>query len=251
MYIISSSCGNDSVALIQWAGEKGLKDVHVIYANTGWAHPTWPERVKRVDALCLWHGFEFYEATSEGMEALVRRKKGWPKPASDMQFCTQALKTLPFLALADEIDADRDAIVMVGVRREESEHRVNFPERVEDSEKHGGRDMWAPLVRHLEADRNQLIERAGFDVLPYRSKECSPCINANRADLRMLTPQRIDFIERIEKDLGLTSKGKPRTMFRPYRYMGATGIREVHRWAMSEHGKFTPERACDSGYCGD
>ncbi len=37
MWVISSSCGNDSVALIQWAIESKIKDVVVTYIDTGWA----------------------------------------------------------------------------------------------------------------------------------------------------------------------------------------------------------------------
>jgi hypothetical protein len=87
--------------------------------------------------------------------------------------------------------------------------------------------------------------------------ECFPCINSNRGDLRALVSDeaRIAHIERIEKDLGYTSKGKPRTMFRPYRHMGATGIREIIRWAAAERGQFDPDDGtgggnCDSGFCG-
>jgi len=86
--------------------------------------------------------------------------------------------------------------------------------------------------------------------------ECFPCINSNRRDLQELAKDetRIAKIEAIEADLGSTSKGKPRTMFRPYRYMGATGIREVVRWAAAKHGKFDLEDGtgsdCTEGYCG-
>jgi 3'-phosphoadenosine 5'-phosphosulfate sulfotransferase (PAPS reductase)/FAD synthetase len=39
MNVISSSYGNDSVALMQWAKERSLPDVTVAYCNTGWAAP--------------------------------------------------------------------------------------------------------------------------------------------------------------------------------------------------------------------
>jgi hypothetical protein len=72
--------------------------------------------------------------------------------------------------------------------------------------------------------------------------------------MRLLTEDRIALIENLEKELGFTSKGKPRTMFRPYRHLGATGIREVHRWALSDRGKFKLHigdgHVCDSGMCG-
>lgn len=36
-HLIFASYGNDSIALIQWAHERGLPDVHVAYGDTGWA----------------------------------------------------------------------------------------------------------------------------------------------------------------------------------------------------------------------
>jgi 3'-phosphoadenosine 5'-phosphosulfate sulfotransferase (PAPS reductase)/FAD synthetase len=154
----------------------------------------------------------------------------------------------------DKIDPDKQAICVVGIRREESTNRENFPEYIPISEKHGDRELWAPLVRLTEKDRNILIRRAGFDVLPHRSMECFPCFCSNRIDLRMLTMERVKHIAKIEKEMGFTKKGKPRVMFRPYRHQGATGIKEVWRWALSERGKYNSSDEvvsfCDSGYCG-
>ncbi len=48
MWVISSSCGNDSVALIRWAIESKIKKVVVTYIDTGWAAPNWQERVDKV-----------------------------------------------------------------------------------------------------------------------------------------------------------------------------------------------------------
>jgi len=41
-YCISSSYGNDSIALIQLAHDLGLQDVTVAYCDTGWASDEWP-----------------------------------------------------------------------------------------------------------------------------------------------------------------------------------------------------------------
>ncbi len=43
-------------------------------------------------------------------------------------------------------------------------------------------------------------------------------------------------------------------MFRPHRFKGAKGIRQVLKWAWSERGKYEPETeasGCDSGMCGN
>jgi len=119
------------------------------------------------------------------------------------------------------------------------------------------------MVAFTEAHRDQLIRRAGWEPLPHRSMECFPCINSNRRDLRELAldAARIEHIAGIEQDMGINSKGNPRTMFRPYRYMGATGIKDIVRWAIAEPGKFDPSQpelelddgggaGCEAGWCG-
>lgn len=255
MIVIFASYGNDSVALVQWAHEARLRNVYVLYSNTGWAAKWWPERVKKMESWAASLGFTPVRTTSEGMENLVFRKKGWPRQG--MQFCTTELKILPAMAWLDKHDPCGLATCMVGVRREESKERSRFPEYLEMSANHGDRALRAPLVDHTEADRNALLARAGVEPLPHRSKECFPCINANRRDLLLLAKDqsRIDKIADIEKRLGVTRNGKPRTMFRPYRHMGATGIKEIVRWAESARGKFTLDDGtgggnCDTGMCG-
>ena len=49
-HLIFASYGNDSIALIQWAHERGLTGVHVAYGDTGWAAEWWPARVEQVAA---------------------------------------------------------------------------------------------------------------------------------------------------------------------------------------------------------
>lgn len=44
-YAISASYGNDSMAMIRWAYEQGLKNVVVAYCDTGWATPGWGLKV--------------------------------------------------------------------------------------------------------------------------------------------------------------------------------------------------------------
>jgi len=67
MNIIFGSGGNDSVALVQWAIEKGLKDLHVAYSNTGWAADFWAERLDKFRALVESNGGTYHEIQSEGM----------------------------------------------------------------------------------------------------------------------------------------------------------------------------------------
>jgi 3'-phosphoadenosine 5'-phosphosulfate sulfotransferase (PAPS reductase)/FAD synthetase len=252
--VVFASYGNDSVALIQWVYEAKLKNVYVLYSNTGWAAKWWPQRVAKMEAWARSLGFYPVKTKSVGLENLVRSRKGWPRQG--LQFCTIELKIMPALQWLKEHDPAGIADCYVGVRREESQKRADFPEYIQFSPNHGDRACFAPMATFTEAQRNELLARAGVEPLPHRSKECFPCINSNRRDLRLLAgdEERIAKIEAIENSLGFTSKGKPRTMFRPYRHMGATGIRQIVKWAQSERGEFDLNdgtgQECESGYCG-
>lgn len=246
-YVIFASYGNDSVGLIQWAAERQLERVAVLYNDTGWGAPGWPERVSRLEGWARSLGFVAERTASVGMEALVHKERGWPRHG--MQFCTEHLKIKPSLAWLNRVDPDGLVTCLVGVRREESAKRRSFPEFTEASPGHGGRSLWAPLVNTTTEQRNDLLRRAGVEPLPHRSDECWPCVNATKADLRRLTDERVAEIEEIESRLGFTGAGKPRVMFRPAAHMGAVGIREMRRWANSGHGEYEPPSGCDSGMC--
>lgn len=250
LHVLASSYGNDSIALIQWAKERGLKNVVVLYNDTGWAATWWLARVVELEAWVTSLGFTAARTSSIGMEALVKRERGWPR--SGVQFCTEHLKRKPTQTWLDTNDPGGQAVFLVGVRRAESKERGSWPEYVHASNGHGGRTLWSPLVNFSNEDRDALVRRAGFDPLPHRSKECSPCVNANRKDLAALGEQEIAKVERIEGELGFTHAGKPRVLFRPARKMGATGIRQIIKWANAEPGKFKLEGVedCDSGLCG-
>lgn len=242
-FVISSSYGNDSVALIQWAYERGLRGVTVVYCDTGWASPGWPRRVIECERFVKGLGYTPVQTKSIGMAELVRIKDGFPGNAQ--QFCTAHLKGLPFAEWIDDFDKDCNAVVMIGKRRAESPKRRNTREIVgEGSEFHGGRKLWHPLYEHSDERRNELIKRAGFEVLPHRSLECNPCVNANRADLLRLTPGEIERVNDLEVEVN-------RTMFRPKK-KGALGIYGVIHIAKHGKGDFDEEvAACDSLFgCG-
>jgi 3'-phosphoadenosine 5'-phosphosulfate sulfotransferase (PAPS reductase)/FAD synthetase len=179
-------------------------------------------------------------------EELIRLKQGFP--SQKFQWCSGMLKGIPFLNWIDAQDPDCSATVLIGKRREESVERSDTPEFVESSEFHGDRRVWHPLYLHTEAMRNDLVLRAGFEVLPHRSKECSPCVNANKADIRELSQFEIDRVKSLEADTG-------QTMFRPKKRGGTKGIERVVQWAYSSRGKYDPMQesffnVCSSGYCG-
>jgi 3'-phosphoadenosine 5'-phosphosulfate sulfotransferase (PAPS reductase)/FAD synthetase len=242
-YVIFASGGNDSVALVWYAHRNGLQNVNVAYSNTGWASRLWPQRV--IDFQCWVRslGFKFHEIASKGMNALVKERKAFP--ANGMQFCTTELKIEPAQCYLDEVDPEHVVTCMVGIRREESAARRDWPLRT-ISENHGGRELWSPLVDLTEAQRDAYIRDAGWKVLPHRSRECSPCVNANRTTFRELSRGDIDKVACLEAETGLT-------MFRPHRFHGAKGIEEVIRWAKSSRGQYHKDQPglCDSGMCGE
>jgi 3'-phosphoadenosine 5'-phosphosulfate sulfotransferase (PAPS reductase)/FAD synthetase len=253
-FVINSSYGNDSCALIQLAHEEKLDGVAVVYADTKWGAPWWEPRVTKMEAWVRSLGFSAHHIDTIGFVNLAKQRKGFP--SQQFQFCSYELKIKALASWMDDNDPARQACIMVGVRREESASRKAWPEARLKDLNNGGRVLLAPLATFSTADRDALLARAGIEPLPHRSMECFPCINSNREDLRLLAqdPERVDSIERLETEMGVTSNGKPRTLFRPSRFKGAVGIREVIKWAQSDRGKYVaPEeddQDCDSGFCG-
>ncbi|MER9833457.1 phosphoadenosine phosphosulfate reductase family protein [Mesorhizobium sp. M0145] len=267
-FVIFSSYGNDSIALIQWAREQELRDVAVVFSDTKWAAPWWMNRVEHMEWWVESLGFWTDRTTSLGFVELARMKKAFP--TQQYQWCSYILKIEPGERWLAENDPERRAVCLTGVRREESSARADFPRYLARSMNHGGRVMLTPFADSTEAERDGYLERAGVKPLPHRSMECGPCINSNRADIQALTEPEISKLEDLETEMnsefGLTRNGKPRTFFRPHRHMGAVGIREVVSWANSPRGKFKPEHpveddvaedlppekdgmACANGYC--
>jgi len=245
MFLLSCSAGNDSVAMIQIAHEEGLDlaaPVHVIYVDTGWAAHWWGQRIAETQALCASYGFTFHRIRGEHtFESLMLKRKGFPMPGKT--WCSFELKAKVLNAFHEEIDPDLDGIVLIGKRRDESVARRETPEWVYDSERHGYRTVWHILAYVTEAQRDAAVLRSGLAVLPHRSQECAPCVNANREDFKALTQAEIDRAVELEKAVG-------KNMFRPHHHMGATGVLQVIQWAYSARGKYEPSHeGCDSGFC--
>jgi len=251
LYVISASYGNDSIALIQWAHEKGLENCIVVYCDTGWSHPDWPERVKKGEALAEKYGFVTWQVRSMLQFAeWVELKRMFP--TNKYQWCTSYLKIIPFGEFIEFVDPDCDAVVIVGKRRSESKKRENTQEFEGDSKYYTGRTVWSPLFNHSDSARNNLIKKASFKPLPHRSMECCPCVNAGRHDLAETPEICLDKVRKLEQITG-------KTMYAVSRYMGASGIDEVMEWANSDRGKYDRRQSllwnyrgelCGSGLCG-
>lgn len=229
-FIIFSSYGNDSCAVIQWAHEQKLEGVCVVYSDTGWAASGWRKRVEEMEAWARSLGFITARTRSISFAELAREKQGFP--TQRYQWCSYRLKIEPGMRWLEENDPDCRAVVLVGVRQEESAERSSFPSYLAKSENHGSRVMLAPFATATAAERDAYLTRAGIEPLPHRSRECK-CINSNKSDMRFFTPEDIAEIRALEAEIG-------RPLFRPHRHMGASGIDEIMRWANSPRGKYTP-----------
>lgn len=237
-YIVTCSFGNDSIALIQYMHENYSGEFVVLYNDTGWARKDWPKRVAETKIICNEMGIQVNITKSIGMEGIVRKNKGWPMPASSMQWCTMHLKEKPSTEFYKNYDPDKDCVIVTGRRRSESQNRANLDMWQYESKKHGGRDVYNPMINFNEADRDVYIRKFGLKPLPHQSMECYPCVCANKKDLAKmpLDDERIELIELIETDLGFTRNKKPRVMFRPYRVGGGVGIRQAVAWGRGERG---------------
>ena len=251
--IIFSSCGNDSVALIQWAIDENLPNLHVAYSDTQWGSKDWPARVEKVKAWVEKNGGTFHTIQSEGFAELAKRKKAFP--ANGMAFCSYELKIKPAMDWLDNVDPEKKATCLVGIMRLESKARENWPVILEASPNHGGRKLHSPLAKMEILDRDKLLARSGFEKLETRSRECSPCVNATINDLQKLPPQDVQKVHELEVVLGVGERsGKQKFMFRPHRMGGARGIHEVKKRADQGGGSYSPLQddlfGCDSGFCG-
>lgn len=235
-FVIFVSYGNDSIALIQWAHEQQLNNVHVVFTDTKWQASGWMERVTKSEKWVSSLNFTPHRTTSVGFRQLARDKKGFP--TQRYQWCSFILKIEPGLKWLEKNDPDKTAICLLGVRREENDSRKDFPEYQLKSENHGGRVCIAPFATWNQKQRDELIKRAGYVVLPHRSRECK-CINSNRKDMQRFTEDDWKEIESIENEIG-----KP--MYRPHRHMGAKGAKEIRKWANSKRGEYVAPNPDDA-----
>jgi hypothetical protein len=230
-YIARCSYGNDSIAMLQLMREHGLKDVTVAYSDTGWSVPEWEDRVAKAEAWVRSLGWDHVRIPSRGFEAeTMAQTEAGMFPTRQRKWCTKYLKIKPFLRWVADFDPEKRALVCVGVRRAESDARKYAPAFLPEQD--NGRHVWHPIVEFDDAARDAMILKTPLPVLDHRSWECF-CINWGRKEIRQATEEHIARVETLEAKVG-------RPMFNPAGKMGATGIREVRRWAEAERGKYRP-----------
>jgi hypothetical protein len=202
-YIIRTNYGDDSLALIQWAFESQLKQVTVVYIDTGWAAKDWIDRVslceQYVQAVCQ---FKTIRITSKiTFDQAVLGRGEFPSPK--FQWCASLLKGLPFLDWLDENDPQCQAIILIAKRKAASKAQAKLLEYIENCEFHNDRKVWHPILELIDIERDNLLRRAGFTPLLHRSLECHPCINSVIDDFKKLHNTDIVKVQTLEIALNI------------------------------------------------
>lgn len=205
MHIAIANYGNDSIALIQWAYEQQLSDLTVVSVDTGFAAPSWPARVQKAEHWVRSLGFTVVRLKSQVSFAEVVKTRG-SFPSRKFQWCAGFLKGLAILEWLDSpaIDPEYRATILLAYRRSQSRKRAQLPELLESSEHYNDRHVWHPLFQHSLAERDALVQRAGFPLLGHRSLECDPCIQSTQNDWMRMEPTTIDRLTKLETELGQT-----------------------------------------------
>jgi len=199
--IIRSHYGDESIALVQWAYETGLKQVKVVTIDTGWAAEDWSYRVQLGEAHARACGF--HTSTIVSPITFVDAVKGRGEfPSAKFQWCSALLKGLPFLDWLDTWDPACKAIILIAKRQAAAKAHALLPEWIEKCEFHNDRMVWHPLLDIDTNERDALLQRAGFIPLNHRTLECQPCVNSSLSDLGRLREFDIRKIQDLEEKLG-------------------------------------------------
>ena len=253
-HVISTSCGNDSVAMILRVAELReeapdlFKDDtwHAVYCDTGWAKDGWDKRVDMTKALCEELDIEFHvlvtdvrnkkrvssvdktfgvmdDKNSLGMLGLIRKNTMFPNLS--MKFCTVGLKINAIGSFNERMGFDRlNTTQWVGLRREEGGRLgKNSPKdrsnttSYEECSPITGFPVVYPIAYMTQEQEYELLTRNNVDIYPNRSDECYPCIfQSGKKDLAGLDDARVDLIEDMENKLTRYKKARFDLMGREY-----------------------------------
>ena len=271
--VVSVSGGKDSTATALHLTDLGVR-FSCVFADTGWEAPETYAYIADVleprfgpitTVRCDYRG-----ATC--MESLIRVKSAFPWRRG--RFCTEQLKVIPIQRHLATFD---DPVNVTGIRRDESRERASAKEWVDDSAEWG--TVWQPLVDWSEQDVMDVHRRHGVPLNQLYSAGasrvgCWPCINARKAEVRMLPPERVDLIRQLEVEVTAAANARhlekhgeplawPRAFFQgrgPKSLIGqrnAMPIDDVMGWARTGHGGRQFEMfdelagsACVRGLCG-
>ncbi|MBK2124138.1 hypothetical protein [Fangia hongkongensis] len=209
MYAIIANFGDDSIALIQWAYENKLNDVHVLSVDTGWQGEQWEARCELADKWIKALEFTHQRLKPEhDFSTLVEARKQFP--SQKFHWCAGFLKGMAILSWLEEHDEDFTATVLLPNQRSMSKSQFDLPFKIEESERYDDRAVSYPLYAHSKSSRDALIEKTPFKTpLNHRSLECQACIHFTQQDTNTLTKNDIQRIEALESKVNTTMFDKP------------------------------------------
>lgn len=222
--IVSVSGGKDSTACCLKLFEMGYSksDFRRVFMDTGWEDASTYEyldylekhigKIERIrknvdiskmpeDVQNFIHQEEEYLGYESDFLRLVMKKNMFPNHFQ--KYCTTVLKIEPFTNYIQE--HDNDMIIVLGLRRAESKKRSTI-EEWEWNEKYNNY-VWRPLYLWSEKDVIDIHSR--FQIIPNKlylkgmnRVGCYPCIYIRKKEISLLSQERIDLIDRIERFLG-------------------------------------------------
>ena len=256
--IVSVSGGKDSTAMCLNLLEQGYTkdDFTCVFMNTGWEHERTYEYLDQLEKtigkiIRLKQHIDYPEEYKEHVE-YFEQKLGYESPfirgifkmrifpSSRVKWCTKYIKIDPIKEYFDSLDCDY--VNLVGIRKEESLRRANMTEW----EYNNFFDCWThrPLIDWTEKQVIDIHRRfnlqPNFLYLNGSSRVgCYPCINSRKAEIKSLTPERIDLIKELEEVITniraqRTGTRKPITFFN--RSGISMSIEEAHQWSKTTRG---------------
>lgn len=259
-HIVGFSGGIDSQACALWVRQRyPSEDIILTNSNAGaWEDPltvefvdfysrtVFPVTHTNAKVKDLWETPGFAETRGLDGEAdltfeMMCKVKGRP-PSRKAQFCTEILKLRPqkrwllqAFGLGGQFEG-QDYCRYVGVRRDESEGRRNYP--MEQWDSFFDCQIFAPLVEWSKPDCFRYVRDAGEPINPlyrlgFNRVGCMPCINISKEDIRLIQIRRPEAIEKVR---GLERRNGF-TFFHPIRRKGVlTPIDQVVAWAQTSRG---------------
>lgn len=200
MNVIIANYGNGSIALIQWAIENKLPDLHVLSVDTHWQADGWHQHLQNVFSYMARHQVSYQHLQArQGFAQSVKDRRGFP--SKKFQWCAPFLKGLTLNEALDDLDPQCEAEVHLAKIATLSRANRRLMDG-QPNEHYQDRIVRYPLLALSIVDRDALIHRAGFEVLAHNSLECMPCIHQTKADFQVMHQQDKIKLQQLESEVG-------------------------------------------------
>lgn len=234
--IVAFSGGKDSAACLIWAKMNFTEKLTAVFCDTNWESQITYDYINDVAKKL---GVELIVLKSkkyDGFIDMVKKKKRFP--SSKRRFCTEELKSIPMVNYL--LSLNDDFIVIQGIRKSESFSRslmkseCNYfkyykePFKIDKNGKpkyytHRRKEVLKYMEQYATDVLRPVFDWSGQDVIDYAVENsidpnplysmgmkrvgCFPCIMAGLFEIYQIAmrfPERIDEIEKHEKEIGST-----------------------------------------------